>query len=130
MTSNRLRLVIFPDALGVWIVRGLEHDLGAEAGSIGEAVRAAMRFVQAHTDFDIRHAHRPLAAFPPSPQKYWNAFAAGASISLSELGITAPANWDIQLAYASGGLRKPHWRQVSVRTRAAGARAPLDWQGL
>jgi hypothetical protein len=126
MTPHRLRLVIFPDAPGVWIVRGLEHDLGAEARTIGEAVRAAMRFVQAHTAFDIRHDHLPLAAFPPSPQKYWNAFAAGTSVPLNQLGITAPGEWDIQLACASGGLPEPHSRQMSVRTRAASPRARLE----
>jgi hypothetical protein len=123
MTSNRLRLVIFPDPVGVWIVRGLEHDLGAEARTIGEAVRAAMRFVQAHTEFDIRHAHLPLEAFPPSPQKYWNAFAGGTAVPLNQLGITALGEWDIQLACASSGLPEPHSRQMSVRTRAASPRA-------
>jgi len=126
MTPNRLRLVIFPDAPGVWIVRGLEHDLGAEARTIGEAVRRAMRFVQAHTEFDIRHDHVPLVAFSPSPQKYWNAFAAGTSVPLDELGIAALAEWDIQLAFASGGLLEPHSRQMSVRTHAASPRARLE----
>ena len=123
MTPKRLRLVIFPDAPGVWIVRGLEHDLGAEARTIGEAVRAAMRFVEAHTAFDVRHDHLPLAAFPASPQKYWNLFASGSSVPLTQLGLTAPLDWDIQLACASGGLPEPHSRQMSVRTRAASARA-------
>src|SRR4026208_1545282 len=123
MTPKRLRLVIFPDAPGVWIVRGLEHDLGAEARTIGEAVRAAMRFVQAHTAFDIRHDHMPLAAFPPSPQKYWNAFNAGTSVPLDQLGIPSLAEWDIQLAFASGGLIEPHGRQMSGRPRAATPRA-------
>ncbi len=123
MVSKRLRLVIFPDAPGVWIVRGLEHDLGAEARTIGEAVRAAMRFVEAHTAFDIRHDHLPLAAFPPSPQKYWNAFNAGTSVPLDELGIPRLPEWDIQLAFASHGLAEPHGRQMSVRTHAVSPRA-------
>jgi len=125
MTPKRLRLVIFPAAPGVWIVRGLEHDLGAEARTIGDAVKAAMRFVQAHTEFDIRHDHLPLAAFAPSPQKYWNAFTAGTSVPLDELGIPALAEWDIQLAFASGGLLEPHSRQMSVRTHAVSPRARL-----
>ena len=125
MTPKRLRLVIFPDAPGVWIVRGLEHDLGAEARTIGEAVRAAMRFVQAHTDFDIRHDHLPLSAFSPSPQKYWNAFASGTLVPLAELGVTAPAQWDIQVAFAAGGLLEPHSRQMSIRTHAVSPRARL-----
>ena len=122
MRLKRLRLVIFPDGAGVWIVRGLEHDLGAEARTIGEAVRAAMRFVQAHTAFDIRHDHLPLTAFPPSPQKYWNAFATGTSVPLDQLGIPRLAEWDIQLACAAGGLMEPHSRQMSVRTHAVSPR--------
>ena len=123
MTSKRLRLVIFQHAPGVWIVRGLEHDLGAEARSVGEAVRAAMRFVQAHTAFDIRHDHAPLSAFPPSPQKYWNAFAAGTALPLDQLGINGLAEWDIQVAFATHGLVEPHSRQMSVRTHAVSPRA-------
>ena len=45
--------------------RGLEHDSGAEARTIGETIRAAMHFVRAHTAFDVRHDHLSLAAFPP-----------------------------------------------------------------
>lgn len=123
MRLKRLRLVIFPDAPGVWIVRGLEHDLGAEARTIGEAVKAAMRFVEAHTAFDVRHDHLPLAAFPPAPQKYWNAFASGTSVSLDQLGLPASFEWDVQLAFASSGLPEPHSRQMSVRTHAVSVRA-------
>jgi len=45
--------------------------------TIGEAIRAAMQFVQAHTAFDVRPRSLPLAAFPPAAQKYWNAFRDG-----------------------------------------------------
>ena len=99
MTSKRLRLVIFQEGPGLWVVRGLEHDVGAEARTIGEAIRAAMRFVEAHTAFDIRHDHLPLSAFPPAAQKYWNAYAAGAAFPLTHLG--APTGWDIQAALAT-----------------------------
>jgi hypothetical protein len=126
MKPKRLRLVIFPDAPGVWIVRGLEHDLGAEARTISEAVRAAMRFVDAHTAFDVRHDHLPLAAFPPAPQKYWNAFASGTAVSLDQLGLTAGFDWDVQLALSSGGLPEPHSRQMSVRTQAVSVRGALN----
>jgi hypothetical protein len=122
MVAQRLRLVIFPDGAGVWIVRGLEHDLGAEARTIGEAVRAAIRFVQAHTAFDLRHDHLPLTAFPPSPQKFWNAFATGTSVPLDQLGIPRLAEWDIQLACAAGGLVEPHSRQIGMRTHAVSPR--------
>ena len=101
MTAKRLRFVIFQDAPGLWLVRGLEHDLAAEARTIGQAVRSIVRLVQAHTEFDFRHNHAPLSAFPPSAQTYWNAYAAGTQIPLSQLGVPPPAGWDIQAAFAT-----------------------------
>jgi hypothetical protein len=100
MTPKRLRLLVFQEAPGLWVVRGLEHDIGAEARTIGEAIRAAVRFVQAHTAFEIRHDHLPLAAFPSSAQKFWNAYSTGTQLSLAQLGVTVPPGWDIQAAFA------------------------------
>jgi len=100
-TPKRLRLVVFQEEPGVWLVRGLEHDLGAEAHTIGQAIRAAMQFVQAHTAFDMRHDHLPLAAFPPAAQKYWNAYAAGTAVSLPQLGIAPQPDWQIEAAFAT-----------------------------
>jgi hypothetical protein len=108
MTPKRLRLVIFQEAPGLWLVRGLEHDLGAEARSIGEAVRAAMRFVAAHTAFDVRHDHLPLSAFPPASQKYWNAYATGTPVPVTQFGVTPPLEWDIQAAFATRCPREEH----------------------
>src|SRR5436190_24017370 len=100
-TPNRLRLVVFQEGPGMWLVRGLEHDLGAEARTIGEAIRAAMQFVQAHTAFDLCHDHLPLAAFPPAAQKYWNAYTTGTPVSLPQLGIVPSAGWQIEAAFAT-----------------------------
>jgi hypothetical protein len=119
MTTKRLRLLIFQEAPGMWLVRGIEHDLGAEAATMGEAVRAAMRFVEAHTAFDLRHDHLPLAAFPPAPQKYWNSFSSGTAISLSELGVTAPPGWDIHTAFATGRPLAERHRMVRERADAS-----------
>ena len=98
--SHRLRLVIFQEAPGLWVARGLEHDLGAEARTIGGAVRAVLQLVEAHTAFDIRHAHTPLSAFAAAPQAYWNAFAGGLEIPLDQIGVVKPEAWDILLAFA------------------------------
>ena len=100
MTPRRLRLLVFQEAPGLWVVRGLEHDVGAEARTIGEAIRAAVRFVQAHTAFEIREDHLPLAAFPSSAQKFWNAYATGTQLSLSQLGVAVPPEWEIHAAFA------------------------------
>jgi hypothetical protein len=113
-TTNRLRLVLFQEAPGLWVARGLEHDLGAEARSIGAAVRAVLQLVTAHTAFDIRHAHRPLSAFSPAPQTYWHAFASGIEIPLDQIGVETPFGWDVRLAFAG--------RLPSMQRRAQEAR--------
>ncbi|HEY1912018.1 MAG TPA: hypothetical protein VGG73_13925 [Vicinamibacterales bacterium] len=114
MTPKRLRLVIFQEAPGLWLVRGLEHDLGAEARTIGEAVRSALRFVEAHTAFDIRHDHLPLAAFPPASPRYWNAYASGAPVPLTQFGVTAPPEWDIHAAFATRQMRPESMRMPAI----------------
>jgi hypothetical protein len=101
ITPKRLRLVVFQEEPGLWLVRGLEHDLGAEARTIGEAIRAAIQFVQAHTAFDLRHDHLPLAAFPPAAQRYWNAYATGTPVPLQQLGIVPSPGWQIEAAFAT-----------------------------
>jgi hypothetical protein len=115
MTPKRLRLVIFQQAPGSWRVRGLEHDLSAEACSIGEAVRAAMRFVEVHTAFDIRH---DLSAFPPAAQPYWNAYATGTPIPVAQLGVTPPLEWNVQAAFATCHPREAH----AIRAASASPR--------
>ena len=97
---DRLRLVILQETPGFWLVRGLEHDVIVEGRSIGTAVRAAVGFVEAHTAFDKRHDLTPLSAFPPSPSRYWDAYGAGSPVALSQLGIDAPAGWEIRAAVA------------------------------
>ena len=97
---RRLRIVIVQDTPGVWLVRGLEHDVVVEGRSIGAAVRAAISLLQAHNAFDLRHDLMPLSAFPPAPPKFWQAYGAGAPLSLTQLGITPPADWEICAAVA------------------------------
>jgi hypothetical protein len=107
----RLRLVLYQDVPGLWVGRGLEHDVTAEGRSIGEAVRAALQVVQAHTAFDSRHQLPPLSAFRPAPQKFWNAFSAGTPVPLSQLGAVPPPHWEIAVALAHQrplGGRLPH----------------------
>ena len=98
---HHLRLVIFQEAPGRWLARGLEHDIVAEARSIGESVRAIVRLVDAHTAFDLRHQHLPLSAFRPAPQKCWNSYTTGLRVPLTQLGIAPPQDWEIQVAVSS-----------------------------
>ncbi len=101
MTAERLRLVVFQETVGTWGVRGLEHGVTAQGTTIGAAVRAVTRLIEVLTAYDRRHAHEPLTAFAPAPQRYWNAFAAGTPLSLAQLGITPPGDWDIEAAFAA-----------------------------
>ncbi|HEY7290945.1 MAG TPA: hypothetical protein VH583_13995 [Vicinamibacterales bacterium] len=99
-TGNRLSLVVYQDLPGVWVGRGIEHDLTAEGSSIGETVRALLRMIQAHTAFDTRHERAPLSAFRPAPQSCWNAFSGGIPVPLADFGALAPADWQISVAIA------------------------------
>lgn len=96
----RLSLVLYQETPGVWVGRGIEHDLSAEGRTIGETVRALLRFVDAHALYDARHDRPPLSAFRPAPQAYWNAFSAGTHVSLAQLGAQAPPEWEICVAIA------------------------------
>ena len=120
MTDRRVRFVIFLDAPGVWVVRGLEHDLTAEAPTIGQALRSITRFLVAHVEFDSHHQLDPLSAFPPAAQTYWNAYAAGTPIPLEQLGVVAPNGWEIHAAFAT---RLPCERPR--RVERAGIPAPM-----
>ncbi len=99
-----LHVVIFQDLPGLWIGRGLEHDILVEARTIGEAVRMLVHFVGAHTAFDHRHRRAPLSAFGPAPQSCWSAFTAGTPLPLAQLGVDQPVPWQIVAAIAH---RKP-----------------------
>lgn len=84
----------------MWLVRGLEHNVVVEGSTIGAAIRAAVNFVQAHTAFDKRHDLVPLSAFPPARPEFWNAYSAGTPLSLAQLGVTPPDDWEICAAVA------------------------------
>jgi len=98
--DHRLSLVVYQDVPGMWVGRGIEHDLTAEGRSIAETVRAVLRMVQAHAAFDARHDRAPLSSFRPAPQSCWNAYSAGTQVPLAQLGALAPPRWDITVAIA------------------------------
>jgi hypothetical protein len=114
--EHRLSLVVYQDVPGVWVSRGIEHDLTAEGRTIGETVRALLRMVQAHTAYDARHARAPLSAFRPAPQSCWNAFSGGIPIALADLGALEPNHWRVSVAIA---------RHRPTENRLAAARAAV-----
>ena len=95
-----LHVVLFQDVPGVWIGRVLEHDMLAEARTIGEALRSIVRLVEAHSAFDRRHRRAPLSAFGGAPQQCWAAFTSGTPLTLAQLGIEEPPAWHIVAAIA------------------------------
>lgn len=113
-TEHRLSLVVYQDVPGVWVSRGIEHDLTAEGRSIAETVCAVLRMVQAHAAYDARHDRPPLSAFRPAPQPCWNAFSGGTPVSLAELGALEPPHWRIAVAIARH--RPTESRLHAVRT--------------
>jgi hypothetical protein len=100
VSVNRLSLVVYQETPGIWVGRGIEHDVTAEGRTIGETVRAVLRMVHAHAAFDARHDRPPLSAFRAAPQLYWNAFSAGTHVPLAQLGALPPAHWDITVSIA------------------------------
>ena len=97
---RRLRLVIFHDGPRIWRARGLEHDFVIEACTISEAVRMAIRLVEEHTAGDLRPFHTPLTELLPAPERCWSAYMTGTPISLREIGVDLPDNWEICVAVA------------------------------
>ena len=118
MSAQRLRLVIFQDAPGVWHARGLEHDLAAEGATIGQTVRTFARMFRVHAEYDQRHHHPALVAFPPSAQRFWNAFATGTVVPLATLGVSAPEGWIFEAAFATRLPDEPRPRPQRLQLSA------------
>ncbi len=117
---GELHVVIFQELPGLWVGRGLEHDIMAEARTIGEALRGIVNVVRAHTLFDYRHNRAPLSAFAAAPQSCWHAFASGTLVPLAQLGVVPPESWRIVAAIAP---RRPvsmlAWRDMAPRAAAS-----------
>ena len=75
MAVRALRVLVFPETPGVWVARGLEHDISTVGRSIQSAVDTYLKVAGAHVAYDCRHHHEPLSAFAAAPPLYWDAFA-------------------------------------------------------
>src|SRR5262245_582997 len=98
--SHRLRLVVFHDGPRIWRARGLEHDFVVEARTFGDAVRMALQLVETRTAFEVGQGHVPLTGRPPAPNRAWNAYMTGIPVSLAELGLGCPEDWEVCVAVA------------------------------
>ena len=112
---KRLSIVLYQETPGTWIGRGVEHDLSAEGRTIGETIRAILGFVDAHSQFDLRHDRAPLSAFRPAPHAYWEAFDRGTPVPLTQLGTDGLPHWEISVAIVS---RRPAQRPSSSNASA------------
>jgi hypothetical protein len=109
--------LVFQDMPGVWMCRGLEHDILTEARTIGEALRDVVRLITAHTAYDERHRRAPLSAFGAAPPSGWYWFTSGTPVTFAQLGIEQPGGWHVVAAIA-------HRRPMPIpRVRAIGAHA-------
>jgi hypothetical protein len=74
MAVNRLSVVAFQETRHRFTARCLEYDIMAVGRTSELAIDALLRMVQAHIDFDGRHARPALSAFVQAPRLYWEAF--------------------------------------------------------
>src|SRR5438477_209681 len=88
IVACRLRILVFPETGHRWTARGLEHDLAADGSTLESAVDTLLKIVRAHIVYDRRHDHKPLSAFAPAPQLYWDAFTLA-----TRLPITMELDW-------------------------------------
>lgn len=82
MELSRLSVLVYPEASHWWTARSLERDIAAAARTADAALDSAVKILQAHIVFDIRHGRKPLSAFAKAPRPYWTAFAGAARIDL------------------------------------------------
>jgi hypothetical protein len=69
-----LRVLLYQDLPGRWSARSLEHDLSVDGGTIETVLDRILTLIFAHIDYDRRHGHAPLSAFPAAPRRFWDAF--------------------------------------------------------
>ena len=115
--SIRIRILVFEDLPGIWIARALEHDVPAEGRSVEAAVRALLRIMRAHIDFDRRHNRDPLSSFRAAPQIYWTAFNCATPLAwASRLAGMLPLAAEVAAAVA---LERPRARpSIDVMNRS------------
>jgi hypothetical protein len=100
---------------GVWVARGLEHDLAVEGRSLEAVVERIHRLINAHADFDRRHGRVPLSPFPAAPSRYWQAFERARPLPVRIETAGAPCVGPIIIAVSSEDPIEPAQRSPSCR---------------
>jgi hypothetical protein len=100
---------------GVWVARGLEHDLAVEGRSLESVVDSIHRLVNAHVDFDRRHGRAPLSPFPAAPSRYWQAFERAEPLTVPNESSGEPLFGPIMIAVSSEDPLEPATRTPRSR---------------
>jgi len=100
---------------GVWVARGLEHDLSVEGRSLESVVDSIHRLVNAHVDFDRRHGRAPLSPFPAAPSRYWQAFERAEPLTVRNDASGEPLFGPIMIAVSSEDPLEPAKRTPRLR---------------
>jgi len=106
MSFSNLRVVVFPETTKTWVARSLEHDLSAAGRSADAAIDLLMKMVDAHLAYDIRHGHRPLAAFASAPRLYWQAFVSAPKKEVNRTEPERPLRCVVGFAEQNPALRR------------------------
>jgi hypothetical protein len=116
MEPRGLRVLLFQKMRGVWVARGLEHDLAVEGRSLESVVESIHRLVNAHVDFDRRHGHVPLSPFPAAPSRYWQAFERAQPLAIQNEPASEACFGPIMIAVSTEDPLEPAKR--TPRSRA------------
>jgi hypothetical protein len=110
MALPRLRIVVFPETPKAWTARSLEHDLAAVGRTKDAAIDALVRLACAHIAYDLRHGRKPLSAFCPAPNSYWQAYdgasIAGKSIEVLRVEPQGPFSCLVTEAHENPALKR------------------------
>ena len=115
MEPRGLRVLLFQKMRGVWVARGLEHDLSVEGRSLESVVDSIHRLVNAHADFDRRHGRVPLSPFPAAPSRYWQAFERAQPLAVRNEPSNEPDFGPIFIAVSSEDPIEPLQRTPRSR---------------
>lgn len=115
MEPRGLRVLLFQKMRGVWVARGLEHDLSVEGRSLESVVESIRRLVNAHVDFDRRHGRVPLSPFPAAPSRYWQAFERAQPLAVPNESSSEPLFGPIMIAVSSEDPLEPAKRTPRSR---------------
>jgi hypothetical protein len=74
VSSPWLRILVIQQLRGLWVARGLEHDISIENRSMERAIDAVVGIAKAHSDFDQRHGRVALSSLPAAPRWCWTAY--------------------------------------------------------